>query len=177
MSGAGRSGGKGVDPRWMRGIRYGFASFSMLQADSSLGGEESRNANQIISGRGEDEKPFNQVAAAMPGFAQSPNGLHPSERFFDPLAGGQADAIAGMTGGASVDRRSAMRVVLRHMRRAAAFAASGDKVGGVVILVGSHRAARVGIVLDHAEGGGTLSCAIGFGQLSSFLHPREVDGT
>ena len=74
-------------------------------------------------------------------------------------------------------RRSAMRVILRHIRRAAAFAASGDKVGGVVILVGSHRAARVGIVLDHAEGGGTLSCAIGLGQLSSFLHPREVDGT
>jgi len=93
MSTAGRSGGKGIDPRRMRGIRYGFTSFSMLQADSSRGGEERRNANQIISGRDEDEKPFNQVTAAIPGFAQSSNGLHPPERFFDPLAGGQTDAI------------------------------------------------------------------------------------
>ena len=76
----------------------------MLQADFSRGGEERRNTNQIISGRDEDEKPFNQVAAAMQGFAQSSNGLHPPERFFDPLAGGQTDAIGGIMGGKAASR-------------------------------------------------------------------------
>ena len=76
MCEAARSGGKGVDPRWKRGIRYDFAAFSVLQTDSSLRGEDSRNANQIISGRGENEKPLNQAATAMTSFPQTADGLH-----------------------------------------------------------------------------------------------------
>ncbi len=82
MSEAVRGGGRGGDQRWMRGIRYDFAAFSILRTDSSLRGENFWNANQIISGRGEDKKPFNQVAAAMTGCPQTADRLHPSERLF-----------------------------------------------------------------------------------------------
>src|SRR6202008_1963153 len=52
-------------------------------------------------------------------------------------------AAAGMPGLARVDRRTTVGVVLRDMRRAAALAATGDKVGGVIVLVGAHGAARL----------------------------------
>jgi NitT/TauT family transport system ATP-binding protein len=86
----------------------------------------------------------------MPGLARTADRLDPPEWFFDPLALDRADAIAGMAGRARVDRRAAVGIVLRDMRRAAALAAAGDKVGGVIVLVGAYGAARPGIVLDHA---------------------------
>jgi len=50
------------------------------------------------------------------------------------------------------------------MRRAAALTATGDKVGGVIVLVGAHGAARLGIVLDHVEGGRSLRRTVGLGE-------------
>src|SRR5258708_20127959 len=87
----------------------------------------------------------------MPGLAQTGDGLHPGKGFVDPVALDRADAIAGMAGRARVDRGAAVGIVLRDMRRTAAFAAAGDKVGGVVVLVAAHGAAGPGIVLDHVE--------------------------
>lgn len=40
-----------------------------------------------------------------------------------------------MTGRARVDRGATVGVVLRDMRRAAALTATGDKVGGIIVLV------------------------------------------
>ena len=100
----------------------------------------------------------------MAGLAQTADGLDPAERFFDPLALDRADAIAGMAGGARIDRRAAVGIVLRDMRRAAALATAGDEVSGVIVLVAAHRAAGPGIVLDHVERGGALGRAVGLGQ-------------
>src|SRR5258707_7305040 len=91
--------------------------------------------------------------------AQPADGLHPAKGFFDPFALDRADAIAGMAGRARVDRGAAVGIVLRDMRRTAAFAAAGDKVGGVAVLVPAHRAAAAGTVLDHVERVPALCCA------------------
>jgi len=69
-----------------------------------------------------------------------------------------------MPGGAAVDRRAAVGVILRDMGSAAAFAAAGDKVGSVIEFVGPHRTAGLGIVANHVERGGGLGGAGGFGQ-------------
>src|SRR5580700_11476154 len=150
--------------RYKRGIRYVFASSSTLQTDSSRRSQNLRDADHIIGGCGEYEEPFHQVAPAMAGLAQAPGGLDPAERLLDPLALDCADPIAGVAGGARIDRRAAVGVVLRDMRRAAAFTAAGDKVGSVIVLVTAHGAAGSGIVLDHVERGGALGRAVGLGQ-------------
>src|SRR3984893_6770218 len=124
------SGVMGRDPRWMGGIGYEFASYWTLQTDSSRCCQELRDANEIVGDSGQDEEPLHQAAPTMPGLAQTADGLHPPKGFFDPLALDCAEAIAGMAGRARVDRGAAVGIVLRDMRRAAAFTA-GDKVGGV----------------------------------------------
>ena len=100
----------------------------------------------------------------MAGLAQAADSLDPAERFFDPLALDRADAIAGMPSGAAIDCRAAIGIILRDVRRATAFAAAGDKVGGVIVLVASHRAAGSGVILDHVERRRALGRAVGLGQ-------------
>src|SRR5258707_8395530 len=124
----------GRDPRCIGGVGCGFASYSTLQTDSSRCGQKLGDANEIVGDSSQDEEPLHQAAPAMPGLAETADGLHPSKGFFDPLALDRADAIAGMTGGARVDRGTAVGIVLRDMRRAAALTATGNKIGGVIIL-------------------------------------------
>jgi hypothetical protein len=57
----------------------------------------------------------------MSGLAQAAHRLQPPERFFDAFALDRADAIAGMATRARIDRRPAVGVVLRDVRRAAAY--------------------------------------------------------
>src|SRR5271154_1544809 len=141
-----------------------FASFSRLQADSSRRRQNFGDANEVVGGRGQYEEPLHQVSSSMACLAQPADGLDPAERLLDPLALDRADAIAGMTGGARIDGRTAIGVVLRDMRRAATFATAGNKLGSVIILVGSDRAARLGVILDHVERGRPLRGAVGLGQ-------------
>ena len=101
-----------------------FASFSRLQADSPHRRQNFGDADEIVCGGSQHEEPLHQAAAAMPGLAQTPNLLHPPERFFDLLALDGADPIAGMAGRARIDRRAAVGVLLRDMLRAAALAAT-----------------------------------------------------
>src|ERR1700692_1364892 len=162
---AGRTTGvMGSDRRWMGGDGCGFASYPAPQTDSSRCRQNLWDANEVVGDGSQDEEPFHQAAPTMPGFAQPTDGLHPAKGFFDPLALDCADAIAGMAGRARVDRGAAVGIVLRDMRRAAALATTGDKVGGVIVLVTTHRAAGSGIVLDHGERGGALGGAVGLGQ-------------
>jgi hypothetical protein len=122
----------------------------MLQADSSCGCQDRGDANEVVGGRREDEEPFNQVAATVPGLAEATNGFKPTERLLDLLPLDHTDAIAWVACSPRINCRSAIGVVLGHMRRAAAFATSGDEVRGVIVLVGPHCAARFAIVIDHA---------------------------
>src|SRR5208283_3908062 len=76
----------------------------------------------------------------------------------------RADAIAGMPSGAAIDCRAAISIILRDVRRATALAAARDKVGGVIVLVTSYRAAGSGVILDHVERRRALGRPVGLGQ-------------
>src|ERR1700757_2587286 len=154
----------GLERRSMRYVGGPVGSFSMLQTDSSRRGQQLWDANEIVGCGGEHEEPLDQAATAMPRLAQAADRLDPPERLLDQLAFDGADPIAGMAGGTRVDRRAAVGVVLRDMRRAAALAATGDEVGSVVVLVAADRAAGPGIVLDHVERSRALGGAVGLGQ-------------
>src|SRR6516162_10815271 len=156
--------GEAVYRRQSRRISHIFASSSSLQTDSSRCCNQLGDANQIVGRRGENEEPLHQGATAMAGLAQSADGLHPSEWFFDSLAADCAETIAGMSGRAPIDGRAAIGVVLRDMGSAAALAATGDELGSVIVLVAAHRAAGPAIVLDHFQRRGALRCAVGFSQ-------------
>src|SRR5246127_5826360 len=164
MCAARMSRSMGRKGRCTRSFRCGFVSCLTLQTDSSRCYQHLRNTNEIVGRGGEHEEPLDQAAATMPGLAQTADRLDPPEWFFDPLALDRAETIAEMSGRAPIDRRATVGVVLRDMRRAAALAATGDKVGGVIVLVGAHGAARLGIVLDHVEGGRSLRRTVGLGE-------------
>src|SRR3970040_2161443 len=51
-------------------------------------------ANQVVSCRGEGEHPVDQTQAAVPELIEQPDGLHPSEWFFDELPLSLAHFIA-----------------------------------------------------------------------------------
>src|ERR1700758_4048022 len=174
MCAARMSQSMGRQRRRTRGFRWGFASWLTLQTDSSRCCQHLRNTSEVVGCGGEHEEPLDQAAATMPGLAQTADRLDPPEWFFDPLALDRADAIAGMPGRARVDRRATVGVVLRDMRRAAALAATGDKVGGVIVLVGAHGAARLGIVLDYVEGGRSLRRTVGLGEARIDNQPVAV---
>src|SRR6202008_3091764 len=148
MCAARMSRSMGRKRRRTRSFRCGFVSCLTLRTDSSPCCQHLRNTNEIVGRGGEHEEPLDQAAATMSGLAQSTDGLHPSEWFFDPLAADCAETIAEMSGRAPIDRRAAVGVVLRDMGCAAAFAATDDELGRVIVLVAAHRAARLGIVLD-----------------------------
>src|SRR4029077_4336829 len=120
------------DQRRLGGDACGCTSYLTLQTDSLCCGQNFRDANEIVGGGCQHKEPLHQVTTAMACLAQAADGLHPAERLFDPVALDRADAIAVMAGGARIDRRTAVGVVLRDMRGAAAFAAAGDEVSGVV---------------------------------------------
>src|SRR5712671_7299697 len=90
------NGEMGGDPRCLFGIRYIVVSYSTLQTDSSRCGQNLRDANEIVGGGGKDKKPLDQLPPAMTGLTQTADGLHPAERFLDPLALLHADGIARM---------------------------------------------------------------------------------
>jgi hypothetical protein len=154
----------GVGGRRGRGIEWGFASFSSLQTHLRHGRQKRWDLDQIVCDGAEDKDPFDQVAPTMPGLSQAAGRLDPAEGLFDPLSLDHADGIARMAGRATIDRRAAIGVVLRDMRSAAAFAAAGDEVGSIVEFVGPHRAAGLGVVLDHVERRGVLGGPVGLGQ-------------
>src|SRR6202795_5416335 len=108
------------EPRRMRGNRYYVASCAALQTDSSRCSQNLRDANEIVGGRRQHEEPFDQRPPTMSRLAQATHGLHPAEGFFDLFSLDRADAVAGMAGGARIDCRAAIGIVLRHMRCAAA---------------------------------------------------------
>src|SRR5665647_3837115 len=124
----------------------------MLQTESSRCGQNLGNADEIVGGCGKDEKPLDQIAPAVTGLAQTADGLHPTEAFFDLLALVHADGIAAVTGGAPVDRRTAAGIVLCDVRHAATLAATGNEIGRIIALVSADRTAGAGAILDHVEG-------------------------
>lgn len=111
----------------------------MTGLGASYGGaQQLRQADQIVGGHREGELPIDFEQPAMARLAQSGDGFSLAERFLDTLADAQADGVAGMAGGAAVNRRAPRADVLRHMRRGVDFAQFGHEVLRVEALVAAH---------------------------------------
>src|SRR3546814_7194112 len=92
---------------------------------------------QIVGNGREGEGQVDASPPAEPGLTQSGHGLDPAERLLDPLADALAGGIAGMAGGAPVDRRAPTPGILRQMRAHVQLAQFHHEVAGVVALVGA----------------------------------------
>ena len=83
---------------------YIVASSSTLRADSSGCGQNLRDANEAVGEGDKDKIPLEQLPPVMTGLMQPADGLHPAERFLDPLALRHADGTARMARSARVER-------------------------------------------------------------------------
>src|SRR6516164_10753670 len=113
------------------GNRYG-RSWSRLD-------EQFGQADEVIGRHGEGELPADLGQSAMTHLAQPGHCLSPAESFLDAFANALGDRIAGVAGGAAVDRRTAAVGILSDMRGDRLLAQLHDKVAGVVALVGAQR--------------------------------------
>src|ERR1700737_5419414 len=163
MCAAATTGKMGVVIRAGCGNRYDIASYLILQTDSSRCGQKLRDANEIVSGCRQHEKPFHQRPPAMSGLAQPAHRLNPTEGLFDLFSFDRADAMTGVASSPRVDCRATVGIVLRHMRCTAALATAGDEIRRVVVFVAAHGATWSSIVINHLKGRGALSRAVGFG--------------
>src|SRR6516165_10284274 len=100
-------------------------------------------AHQIVGGGGKREDPTDARHPAMAGLAQSGRRLGPSEDLLNAFAPAAAHGVAGMAGGAAVDRRAPVAGVLGDMRCGVALTQGCDEAGGIVGLVGADRDAAV----------------------------------
>src|SRR3984893_11295097 len=132
MCAAATTGKMGVVIRAGCGNRYDIASYLILQTDSSRCGQKLRDANEIVSGCRQHEKPFHQRPPAMSGLAQPAHRLNPTEGLFDLFSFDRADAMTGVASSPRVDCRATVGIVLRHMRCTAALATAGDEIRRVV---------------------------------------------
>jgi hypothetical protein len=148
----------GAEWRGAHGICGDLGSFLVLKADSFRRSQKLRDANEVVRCGGEHEEPLHRAPTAMACLAQAADGLDPAERFFEPLSLDGADAIAGMSGRARIDRRAAVGIVPRDVRGAAAFTTASDKVGGVLPDIIEHE--RAGLIVEPGDVEG-LACALG----------------
>src|SRR6516162_3891838 len=70
----------------------------------SRGRVQGAHADQVVRRGGEQELPVHAPSATVPELAQSADGLHPTEDFFDAFAGTLTEGIAGMPGGPRIER-------------------------------------------------------------------------
>src|SRR6266550_654790 len=127
----------------MRCAFYSFlfrgSRFWRCQAHYALHRHQLPHSDQVVSGGGEDEDPVHSLGTAMAQLAQQANRLQPAEDLFDSFAFLLANLITVVAGGATVDSRSAISVVLSHVRRHLQVAQLLHKIMRVVVLVTAQR--------------------------------------
>src|SRR5882762_5223875 len=113
----------------------------LLPSGRSLSGnlDQISNADQVISRSREDEDPVDAFATAMAQLAQQADRLQPTEDLFDAFAFPLTDLIARMSGGATINCRAAISVVLGHVRRHFQGAQVFHEIMSVVVLIAGHR--------------------------------------
>src|SRR5215469_2962670 len=100
-------------PRWPKeGAAERVSLLASCGSRTQLGDSE-----QVVGSGNQLGMHLNSFPAAVAGFTQAPDGLHPAERFLHLLANALADRVAGMARGAAIDgRASRPRFILRDMR-------------------------------------------------------------
>src|SRR5215211_6915089 len=114
-------------PRWSVAGRSGGRRDQLDQADEVVGGGR-QFGPALVAGQPE----VAQLSPAADRFG-------PAEDLFHPLADALADGVAGMAGGAAVDRAAPSLGVPGDVRRHLALPAGGDKRPRVIVLVRPQR--------------------------------------
>src|SRR5712692_10660438 len=68
----------------------------VVGALASCGGLQRAHAYQVVGRRGEEKLPVHAGPATMVEFAETADGLHPAEDFFDAFAHALTDVVAGV---------------------------------------------------------------------------------
>src|SRR5437867_2005659 len=104
------------------------------------------DAYHVVHRKPELEHPPDAIGPTMTCLAHQSNSLQPSENLFDFLPLPLADRIAFVTGCPCIDSTRSMGRVLCNMRRYLQSTQVGDKLLGVIQLVGSHGRTMVAAV-------------------------------
>src|ERR1700681_369869 len=105
----------------------------MTGALGSCAGLQRAHADQVIRRRREEKLPIHAGTPAMPELAESTDGLHPAEDFFDAFAHTLADGVARVPRGPSVQRATLLRE--RDVRRDLEVPQRVDKAARVIAFV------------------------------------------
>src|SRR6516225_8404719 len=123
----------------------------------SRGRVQGAHADQVVRRGGEQELPVHAPSATVPELAQSADGLHPTEDFFDAFAGTLTEGIAGMPGGPRIERATGF--LLGDMRRRLQVAQGLHEAAGVVALVATNGDTPAGLTRDETRRRVTLASA------------------
>src|ERR1041385_3421459 len=93
------------------------------------------DADQVVGGGGELEDPTYQSHSSVPGLAQQPHCLQPTEDFFHSFALTLTNFITRVTSGPLINCAASSLVVLGHVRRHLAGTQISHKVFRVVSFV------------------------------------------
>src|SRR5450631_3158756 len=99
----------------------------------SCGGFQCAHADQVVRGRGEEKLPIHASPSAMAELAEPPDGLHPTEDFFDAFAQTLTDVVARVPRRASV--QGAALLFEGDVRRGVKLPQRLDKAARVVAFV------------------------------------------
>src|SRR5262245_37950843 len=97
--------------------RKGGAGVRLADESSSMRrfGEQFGQADEIVGSHRESELPIDLGQAAMPHLAQTGHRFGPAKGLLDAFADALGDRVAGVAGGAAIDRRAAPAGILRGM--------------------------------------------------------------
>src|SRR6516164_8916943 len=110
--------------------------------------------DQVVGSGRQREHPADAGQATVMGLAKAGGRLGPAKHLLNALAHLPTDRIARVTGRPTIDGRSPIGGVLRHMRRHVVRAQIGDKLGHIIGLIGTERDPMIaGVVRHHLERG------------------------
>ena len=123
-------------------------SGTLLHEPSWLLSHQFGQPDQVVRGATEDEQPVHFFQASQLDLAQRAGLLKPTEALLDQPSPAQADGIARLPCGSSVQVAAAALVVLRYMRCHVQLPHRADEILAVVSLVRAHRdAPRAALLL------------------------------
>src|SRR5215469_18039875 len=128
-------------------IRIEFICDNLLR--SCRRAEQLGQSNQVVGGHCQRELEPHTRNTTEHGPGETPNGLSPAERLFNPLTLLLADLIAWMPRGTRIDRRASVGRVLRDVRRHVEIAQIVDELAGIVRLVSAERDALLSRRIAH----------------------------
>src|SRR5580658_1513101 len=118
-------------------MSFPWLSCDLVQTHGSPGGSpgclQIPDSDQVVHRDREREHPRDSLMPTMTQLPESADGLQPPEDLFNAFPFLLTEGVAGVVGGAAVNRAAAIRVVLRHVRCHLQLTQLGDEVLRIVM--------------------------------------------